>query len=249
MLKPIDLSLRICKGMTKYLSDPEPEIKITPSTIEEETVEAYSEGDTQPLVGSVLTKYKSGYSEFSRFRNHHGTHIDAPSHKIPGGKTITDYPPGKFINKGILIDLTNKGILARKDRRINLDDIKDFNFKQDVSALVFYTGFCFEIIVRNHPQARELEKGFPYFTLEAAQHIAENSQLLNIIGIDSYSFDRKGSNSEVHRTFLEKDILLLETLVNLAELKEYARGSFELVCMPLPYLGLDAAQTRAYAEV
>ena len=106
------------------------------------------------------------------------------------------------------------------------------------------------MLMRNHPQARELEKGFPYFTLEAAQHIANSNPQLNIIGIDSYTFDRKGSNSEVHRTFFERDTLLLETLVNLAELKEHAGNKpFKLVCVPEKYLGLDAAQTRAYAEV
>ena len=106
------------------------------------------------------------------------------------------------------------------------------------------------MIAKNHPSAREIEKGFPYFSLEAAQHIANRLQHANLIGIDSYSFDRKGSNSEVHRAFLDKDILLLETLVNLAELKEHAGNKpFKLVSVPEKYLNLDAAQTRAYAVV
>ena len=94
-----------------------------------------------------------------------------------------------------------------------------------------------------------MEKGFTFFTNEAAEYVASIPNL-RIVGLDSFSFDRSGSNSESHLFFLSEDILLLETVANLAYLSSMIEDSiFTLVCAPILYQNNDAAQTRAYAIV
>jgi kynurenine formamidase len=98
----------------------------------------------------------------------------------------------------------------------------------------------------------KFEKTFPYFSQKSARYIVDRFKYLDIIGIDSFAVDPSGSNSEVHRIFFEKDILPLETLFNLAELKSSLSSVnriFELYCAPLKYLKSDAAQTRAFTMV
>jgi kynurenine formamidase len=220
---------------------------------EEEIHEIWGEGESNPSYEHRVTKYLSGDTDF-KLRSHHGTHIDAPAHKIPNGKTINQYSLEKFINDATLIDLRRTGILARERRAITVEDLKQFDlehYARIVKAVIFYTGFCDEMQEKEGKltgqQKLDFEKTFPYFTQQAAEYVSNLSNL-NIVGIDSFAFDPSGSNSEAHRTFFSKDTLLLETLVNLRQLEEHAeRGIFTLHCAPLNYEKADAAQTRAYA--
>lgn len=268
----INLTYPIHKGMFKYPSDAEPEINIIPAEIEKKEQVIYDESGCSSGAGVLEKKYKSGYVEL-KIRNHHGTHIDAPAHKIPGGKTIDSYDINKFINKAFLIDLRDfkdkgqnylkvieKEHIEKKLHKSHANNLVDDNIR----ALVFYTGFC-DLIRANEGkltgQAKtDFEKTFSYFSEDAAQYLAENFSFLNIIGIDSFSVDKSGSNSEVHRTFFAKDILPLETPVNLAKLESLVGfGShcfsyppsriFELNCVPELIERGDAAQTRAYAVI
>ncbi len=253
----IDLTYPIHQGMFKYPSDPEVEIKKVEARAEDDCG-GWSEGDNHPLFGGI-TKYKSGYTETSR-RSHHGTHVDAPSHKFPDGRTIDNYAICKFINKALLVDLTATDLLMREKREINREDVKDYlkagasAHVQDIGALIFYTGFCDEI-ARNegklHAEAKlAFEETFPYFNQGAMSDIIAFYKGLNIIGIDSFSLDPRGSNSEVHRILLGKDVLPLETLANLGSLKNHAKNSvFMLYSVPLNCTGADAAPARAYAVV
>jgi len=246
----IDLTYPIHNGMFKYPSDIEPEINIKKAESKTEHEVILDASGFGSGAGVATTTYKSGHTQL-KIRNHHGTHIDAPAHKLSYGKTITDYEISKFINIGKLIDLTKTDLLQRKQRQIRLEDIKEqIDQSNKFRALIFYTGFCDEI-AKNEGKLKsdvktEFEKTFPYLSINAAKYIAKNSNGLNIIGIDSFAVDPAGSNSEIHRIFFEKQILALETLVNLNELK-IRKGIFELNCVPLHYSKADAAQTRAYA--
>lgn len=75
MKKIIDLSQPIYQGMPVYPGDPA--VKI-----------------------SDIAKKKYIISKIS-FGNHTGTHIDAPSHMISGGKTLNDFPLEYFSGKAV----------------------------------------------------------------------------------------------------------------------------------------------------
>jgi len=236
MTKLFDLTYELTEDMLKYPSDSEPNIVTIPSSIE--------------LVNEE-TRYKSG-RQILNMTNHHGTHIDAPCHKVPGGKKITNYPLDKFVNQCMVIDLTDTNVLKR--REVSLDDIRSSNFRllADLGGLIIYTGFC-DLMAQIQGDLKGHEKTgfeatFPYLSQEAARYIAGVFPKLNVIGIDSFAVDRQGSNSEVHRTFFAKDILPLETVVGLHQLKPHKYEPFTLHSVPLKITG-DAAQVRAYAEI
>lgn len=260
----IDLSYPIHKGMLKYPSDPEIEIKKVEAKIEEEEVFGWSEGDSQPLISAGYTKYKSGYMEL-KSRNHIGTHLDFPSHKIPGGKTLSDYPISDFINsKCRILDLSN---ILGDERKIDLahiiqfidqhslDNLKNYLNQEDIAirSLIFYSGFSDKIKLNEellNKSKKIIEEKFTYFTPRAAEYIVEQAKDIKIIGIDSFSVDPSGSNSEAHRIFFKNEILLLENLVNLKELNESVGSrTFELNCVPISLDSADASSVRAYAKI
>lgn len=256
-MKIIDLTYPIHKGMFKYPSDSEVEIKKIEAKAEQEECFGWSEGDNNPLISAMSTKYKSGHLELN-IQNHHGTHIDAPCHKIPQDKTIDLYPICKFLNKALVIDLTTTDLLKRKKREIKSEDVREylspdrFQKLQGIGALVFYTGFCNEMLEKEGKLQGEakvnFEKTFPYFNEQTIRSIMNFYKGLNIIGIDSFSFDPKGSNSEIHRKMFFQKILPLETLVNLQHLSQGTNSKeFNLHCVPINYQEGDAAQCRAYA--
>ncbi len=45
------------------------------------------------------------YMNVLKFGEHTGTHVDAPAHFIPGGKTVDEMPLESFIGEGIVLDL------------------------------------------------------------------------------------------------------------------------------------------------
>jgi len=234
----IDLTYPISETGSRYPTDPVPEITVVPARVEE-------------------GRLKSGYAEL-RIRNHHGTHIDAPAHKIPSGKTIDQYELGKFINQAILLDLTphlssGESYVRRISRELleqvlTPERLRRMN-QEGISALLFRTGYD-KVIERGVTD----DFNFPHFEREAAAFLIERYERqgvkLNIVGLDSFTIDPKGTpDSPAHRAFLSRDILILETLVNLEEVaRAFGDGSFELICAPILYKGADGAQVRAFAR-
>ena len=268
----IDLTYPIHEGMFKYYSDAEAKISVSSAEISEgvpaivDNAIRNSYGCSGAYEAFKEGVYRSGYAEL-KIRSHHGTHIDAPSHKIKDGKKIDCYPVEKFINQCCLVDLTSSDLLRRKKREISIEDLVsngEFMQQKNATSLILYTGFCDELVRNkgiNYEDKEAFEKNFPYLSEDASRFIVDKNPRLNLLGIDSFSVDRCGSNSEVHRFLFENDVLPLETLFNLRELRKgllkrsetffnsLGWGNFVLYSVPLNYSQGDAAQTRAYAGV
>jgi kynurenine formamidase len=267
MERIIDLTYEIEESMFKYPSDPKPEIKIKPAKIEEEDHIIYDESGYGSGAGYTELKYHSANVEL-KLRNHHSTHIDFPAHKIPNGKTLDNYLLSKFIgNNCRIIDLSK---ILKDEHQIQTKHINQFlqergvnslknyinltNENKQINSLIIYTGFCDKLRIDtdkiNEKERTKIEESFPYLSQNVAEYIKTETSSLEILGIDSFSFDRRGSNSEIHRLFLEKGVLLLETLVNLYDLSYLAGArAFELNCPPIIIKSADASPVRAYAIV
>ncbi len=233
-------------GDLKYPSDPE--IRFTPTR-----AKIQEDENNNPILVNGLPKCSSANIEYNCLRNHHGTHMDMPSHKNPGGETITDYDLDKFTNQCMMIDLTNTDILKR--REIPFDYIRNSNFKilPYLSALILYTGYG-DLIEQNTGKLtgqakKDFEASFPYLSQETANQLTGLFPRLNILGIDSWSVDKQGSNSEIHKILFANKTLPLETLVGLKQLIPNKYQPFTLYCYPIKIPGGDAAWVRAYAEV
>ena len=78
-------------------------------------------GDPQISIKQFSTVEKDSIGKkILTIHSHFGTHIDAPSHMIPKGKTLSDYPIEKFIGEGIVLD-----IRGQKEINANLSEVKE----------------------------------------------------------------------------------------------------------------------------
>jgi arylformamidase len=80
---------------------------------------------------------------------------------------------------------------------------------------------------------------FVHLAEDAAQFLVERG--ISLVGIDGLSVDRlSSSNLDVHRTFLERGVMIVEGL----DLSEPPAGNYELLALPLKILNSDGAPAR-----
>ncbi len=72
------------------------------------------------------------YMNVLKMGEHTGTHVDAPAHFIPGGKTIDEMPLERFAGEGLLVDV-RKG-----EGKVRLDEIPDEGYFGRI--ILFLTG-------------------------------------------------------------------------------------------------------------
>jgi len=164
------------------------------------------------------------------FGVHTGTHVDAPNHFVEGGKRVHEIDPTKLIGPCRVIRI-DESVVA-----IEPEDVGDI---KGLERVLFKT--------RNSQFWSEPERGFrsdfSYLTPATAKLLVEKGVVL--VGIDYLSIEKSGSPGHpVHVTLLEKEIVILEGL----DLRKVSAGDFELICMPLKYIGAggDGAPARTF---
>ncbi|HEX8182444.1 MAG TPA: cyclase family protein [Candidatus Saccharimonadales bacterium] len=158
---------------------------------------------------------------------HTGTHIDAPAHMIPGGKTLDDFDVASFIGRGVYI--------AVSGATISLDLVQAADIHHG-DIVMIDTG-----MVSKYGQTAYYES-YPVLTTEAAAYLAQKG--IKMAGIDACSFDNDPS-FPIHKILLGANILLVENVANLHVL---ADTSFTVSALPIR-LNLDGAPARVIAEV
>jgi kynurenine formamidase len=203
MLTYYDLSHPIENGMTFYPGDPEP--RITPAAM------------TPPWRVTEL-----------RLGTHTGTHIDAPSHFLPGGKTIDAYPPERFLLSGVVISV------ARNDDEAIGPEV--FGGLEGGAVLV-RTGWD-----RFWKTDRCLRH--PFLSPEAARFLVEAG--VGLVGVDALNVDSTArGTSHAHEILLGNEVLIVENLTRLDQLQ--AGVEYQFSFLPLRLAGLDGSPVRAVA--
>ena len=105
----IDLSRPLSEDTPVYPGDPE--VKVRPW--------AFIDRD-----GYYMNALKLG--------EHSGTHVDAPVHFIPGGKTIDEMPLEKFMGRGFIVDVRGG------EGKVKLEEIPDSGYYNKIT--LFLTG-------------------------------------------------------------------------------------------------------------
>lgn len=246
--------------MFKYPSDPEPKLEITLARLEKKDIPLIDEGGMSSGAGYEEVKYNSGYIQINS-RNHLGTHIDAPAHKLSTRPTLDEYPLNYFVNTFEFLNLTERKLwLNTPSRGIRPTDIKDLVQNKKANALIIDTGYTEMLQTRinekrpiSKEEKLELENKFTYMYEGTVDKLKENYPLLRIIGVDSFSFDPFGSNSKTHRKMFEYGILPLESLWNLSTLNIALKNNIgkkaTLYSVPLNITGGDAAPTSAFVQI
>jgi len=158
-----------------------------------------------------------------RLTAHAGTHMDAPRHRFPGGRTIDKVPPSSFVCRAVVLDCGDASEIG--PALLGDTDL------QDKALLLRTKASSFD--------RSEFRKDYPALTGAAALLIRDRGAVL--VGIDYLSTDLFGSD-DVHDALLGADIVQVEDL----KLDHVAPGEYILFCFPLKIHGCEASPVRAF---
>jgi arylformamidase len=159
---------------------------------------------------------------------HAGTHIDAPAHFIPGGRTIDQYAAGDFIFPAHVVSIESKeSIRASELAAVAIRPGDAVLFKTDNSR----SGRC---------RSGTFSPAYVSLSEEAAELLV--GKKAGLAGFDYISAERHdAAGHPVHQALLRNGILLLEGI----DLGQVPGGAYTLWCLPLKIAGGEASPVRA----
>lgn len=218
MPRLIDLSHTIATGMTVYPGDP------------------------SVTVASALTVEEHGVAVSSlMLGSHSGTHLDAPSHTIPGGRTLDDIALDELVGEAVVVRIHD----ARPFEALGVARLESAGLagaSRLPSIVAVDTGWC-----RHFGSPEYLRH--PFLTREAAVWFRERG--VHVLAVDTLSPDRtpdtdgEAPDFPVHEEILGNDGLIVENLRGLSRVNELARIGF----FPLNLGAIDGAPVRAVAHL
>jgi len=160
---------------------------------------------------------------------HTGTHIDAPRHFIADGATLETIPLAQLTGKTQVVEI-DEDVLA-----ITAEILSNLDLNTDIHKLLFKT--------RNSnlwvEDPYSFRKNFTALTADGAAFLAEKN--FEFVGIDSFSISVFSDLAEPHRILMDKGIVVLEN----ADLHLVNPGVYTMMCLPLPFIGVEASPVRA----
>lgn len=171
-----------------------------------------------------------------------GTHMDAPTHVVPGGRTIDQLTPEELVVDCIVIDVSRE---ANESYMIMPEAIEQFEKEHGRiaprSLVIFYTGWD-----KRWETPEKYRNGhmFPSVDARTAEMLLERS--IAGLGIDTLSSDRGDAGFPVHRAILGADKYLVENIANAGLLPPTGAKAFVL---PMKIEGATEAPIRLIALI
>lgn len=191
-------------------------------------------GTEKPIFHKANTLEKDGFIEkkITMF-SHTGTHMDAPAHMLPGGKTLDKYHISHFSGKAFAIDLKEN-----EEHVISVKSIRKYqNILEKVDFVLFNTGW------NKFWGQDKYFKGFPTLSEEAALWLCGFN--LKGVGVDVITIDPIESKTfPVHHIFFKNNMIVIENLTGLDQIEAEI---FFFICMPLKIDESDGSPIRAVA--
>jgi arylformamidase len=166
--------------------------------------------------------------------SHIGTHVEVPSHFIEPlrgtkCKSLADYPAEAWMGEAVFVDLSS----LEPKAPITPEFVQSFGVKEG------------DIVIMGNSKNTE-EDEMNYLTNAAAKWLADTN--IKLLGLDTTFkieefFEPLGA-MKTHVYLMEKDVPLIEVMVNLDQLRE---RRFFFVGAPVAIVGLDAFPIRAIA--
>ena len=157
--------------------------------------------------------------------NHTATHIDGPRYFFKNSPSVDEFPLKQLLGVCHVLDVTH---------------IKTKITARTLKSLVIPHESIVLLKTRNSQLADNdpFSNSFIYLDTSAAQYLADKN--IKALGIDYIALE-KTSGFPSHKVLLSKHILIIEGL----RLKGVKPGRYQLICLPLKTIGLDAAPARA----
>lgn len=172
------------------------------------------------------------------FNDHIGTHVDAPLHLVPGGRSVDQLPLDAFYGTAVVLDIPkgpNGGVtvedLAAAQPKIERGDI-----------VVICSGWGRKLTEPDYGTHH------PYLTDDGARWLVAKG--VRMVGMDVQSIDlphslrEKGFRYTSLRTVLEGGI---PALMNLTNLEPVLRTRVTLFALPIAFTGSEGAPARVVA--
>jgi arylformamidase len=209
MSRILDVSMEVFSGMLAWPGDEGVELYRT------KKLETGDHNNSSRIVCSV----------------HTGTHVDAPRHFFPGGKTIEQLPLEILSGPAWTADFTSR-------QRIGRDDLEMAGIPAGTLRLLLKTG-------NSRSLASETVFRDDYAGLDesGAQWLVEKG--IRLVGSDYLSVACRDQTGPVHRLLLGAEAILVEGLL----LREVPAGACRFTCLPIKLKGSDGAMARAMVEV
>ncbi|QBE48403.1 cyclase family protein [Leucobacter triazinivorans] len=212
----IDLSHPIVSGMTVYPGDPG--VRVDPAL----TVSADGVAVARLALGS-----------------HTGTHVDAPAHTIPGGRTVDAFDLDELCGEALILDVSDRAV---DGTRIDATALELDGLAEAPPIVVIRTGWD-----RHFDAPRYLRH--PYLDVAAADRLQRLG--MRVLAIDTLSPDRTPAAHEtadfaVHAVVLGAGGAIVENLRGVEQLEPLGSRVW-LGIFPLPLAGADGAPARVVA--
>lgn len=208
-----DLSHPITSDMIVYPGDPE--VHVTPAlTLERD--------------GVAVTHLDMG--------SHTGTHVDAPSHTVAGGRTIDQVELEELTGQARIINVPHViGRELRPSEAIEWEHLGLHEYEPLPRIVAVATGWD-----RYFGESTYLEH--PFLTGSAVQRLWEAG--MRVLAVDTLSPDNTGGKGfPAHDVVLGGDGLIVENVRDLTSLEPTAN----LMFLPLRLTGVDGSPVRAVA--
>ncbi len=164
-----------------------------------------------------------------------GTYVDAPFHRYPDGKDLSELPLSSLANLQTIVVRVppeRRAIDAAVFEKLDVDG-KAINGK----AVLIHTGWS------RHWRTDAYFEGHNFLTGDAAELLRERGAAL--VGIDSYNIDDTADGARpVHSTLLAADIPIAEHLTGLDRLPD---GGFRFFAVPVKVKAFGTFPVRAFA--
>lgn len=151
--------------------------------------------------------------------SHSGTHVDAPRHFYPQGRTLDEFSLGRLIGPAMLLDCRTSGEHG-VDSTSLAEQLRLLPLPPGGSVILWTQGALLSV--------------------EAAGVLLDAG--VGLVGTDAPSLDAEPY--PVHRLLLAHDILIVE---NLCGLERLGPGAVNCAFLPLALAGTDGAPIRALA--
>ncbi len=168
--------------------------------------------------------------------SHAGTHLDAPAHSLDGALAVDQIDLGRCVGPALVINLAHKA----PDSLITRDDLAPYADRIGPGArLLLRTDWDL------HAALPDYRIRFPRLSLELAKWLA--ALPIALVGVETPSVSslaNRAEMAEVHQTLLRAQIVIVESLANLRELRQEV---VQFVALPLKIAGCDGSPVRAIA--
>jgi arylformamidase len=186
-------------------------------------------GEATPVLEPTSDMDRGASYNVSRLiiSTHTGTHIDAPRHFLLDGASVDKIPVDVLVGPALVVGMT-------VEQEITAADLEAAAIPAGTERLLLKT--------RNARllDDEDFRRDFVYLTLDAARWLVERG--VRLLAIDYLSVERMDAQPNVvHQTLLRAGVVIVEG----ADLRQVATGSYLLACLPLKLEGADGSPVRA----